>query len=112
MRLLGLCGRVPLHAVLFSRKHAFIQCAGLLNETGRVAVAIRLRELDDFAHLISRKGTTHWKQKAKIVPARRHLGPVLNRDRTAKGRMLTRRPGSLCAIAYLGRDDVDGVPLV
>ena len=55
---LALCGRVLLYVgeALFSRKHAFVQRAGLSNKTLPVAVAIRPREFYDFAHLISREG--------------------------------------------------------
>jgi hypothetical protein len=57
MTLLGLCGRVLLHAggASFSRKHALVQCTGLLNKTSLVTVGGRLRESYDFAHLISRE---------------------------------------------------------
>ena len=57
MTLLGLCRRVLLHAggASFSRKHALVQCTGLLNETSLVTVGGRLRESYDFAHLISRE---------------------------------------------------------
>src|ERR1700741_1201966 len=56
MTLLGLCRRILLHAggASFSRKHALVQCTGLLNKTSLVTVGGRLRESYDFAHLISR----------------------------------------------------------
>ena len=71
MTLLGLCGHVLLHAggASFSRKHALVQCTGLLNKTSLVTVGGRFRESYDFAHLISKEDRPGGKQEANIMPA-------------------------------------------
>ena len=74
------CGRVLLYVggTFFSRKHALVQRAGLLNKTSHVAVSIRLRKFYDFSHLISKEGTSGKDDEANIVPA--DIRPVLRSD--------------------------------
>jgi hypothetical protein len=53
---------------LFSWKYALVESAGLLNEAALIAFGIPLRELYDFAHLISKEATSGENKKANIVP--------------------------------------------
>jgi hypothetical protein len=62
-------------SAFFSRKYALIESAGLLNEADFIAFGIPLRELYDFAHLISKAATAGDTKNANIVPERIGVPP-------------------------------------